>query len=603
MISSRGKNFCGAALAVALASGGAITGAAAELPNTVLVAVTGNPAPGGGGVLTNLQPPVLSVGARAFFAADVRQGDTRTGSGIFMGDGTSLQPVVREGDQTPHADGIFGRSTEELLLLNGSNQVAFYNFLASSAIEGADHAVFLADSRSGQIRQLARSNLPTPSGAGIYEPARFFLHSFNDAGQVAFKHPALFSPFSFFADAIFRLDGTAEGDAEMGVHRRDAPGIDGTFWSVELPAINHLGQTVFPAVIRPPTVGSRDISIVRLEHGETVRELVRMGDPTPSGDGDFRRLRPNFISAWHMTLNDLGQVGLLLELENTSQGAANNEALYRVSASGPLEIARKGDLVPDGNGTFEGSSSGLDSHRWRHALNNTGEILFLAGVAGATNNARWGLFLSDGSALTQIVRAGDPAPGGGVFSTSSVSAVGAIALNHVGQIAFQALVVEVGGLIRNGIFVYDPTEGMILVARTGDSLAGAGSLSALNFKGGSGTTGSEGSGFNDLGQVAYRAFLSGTPILGGESAVAIWSGPRLVSPGRPALSVHLIESGLLRIAWEEVDDNWELVVSQELGSNAWTPANVLPQEQGSTRIVEVSLNQASQFFGLRRVAP
>ena len=98
------------------------------------------------------------------------------------------------------------------------------------------------------------------------------------------------------------------------------------------------------------------------------------------------------------------------------------------------------------------------------------------------------------------------------------------------------------GFVRTGLFFYDPDEGLLSVIRHGDTFPGLGTMSGLNFYGGTGIVGSAGSGLNDLGQVAYRAFV------GAYRVVAIWSGPRRSASSQPILITEWTEGGLLRIS-------------------------------------------------------
>lgn len=148
---------------------------AADVTNTVVVATSNDAPPQGAGELADLEPPVLGNGGMAAFAANIRQGITKTGSGIFLGDGTHLLSVALEGNSTPNQDGEFGAFTTLVSTprINAANQVAFRNSLGSTAIQGGGHAIFVADPLASQIRELARSNSDTPVGSGTYENTTF----------------------------------------------------------------------------------------------------------------------------------------------------------------------------------------------------------------------------------------------------------------------------------------------------------------------------------------------------------------------------------------------------------------------------------------------
>jgi hypothetical protein len=205
------------------------------------------------------------------------------------------------------------------------------------------------------------------------------------------------------------------------------------------------------------------------------------------------------------------------------------------------------------------------------------------------------LFIAGDTGITQIVRGNDPAPGGGTFSYLP-SGAAELALNDAGQATFQASVRGSDGFVRTGVFFYDPDQGLMSVIRYGDTFPGLGAMSGLNFYGGTGMVGSEGSGLNDLGQVAYRAFV------GGYRVVAIWSGPRRSGLSQPALKMERTEAGLLRISWDQLDDAWTLTAINQLVSTNWSKVNVEPVVQDGVKSVELPLSSPVQFFRLSREA-
>ncbi|MBE0543599.1 MAG: hypothetical protein IH623_19815 [Verrucomicrobia bacterium] len=558
---------------------------AADVTNTVVVAVSGDASPQGVGELADHEPPVLGNGGMAAFAANIRQGTTKTGSGIFLGDGTNLLGAALEGDSAPNQDGVLGAFTTLVSTprINAANQVAFRNSLGSTAIQGGGHGLFVADPSTSQIRELARSNTDTPFGSGTYENATFnAFYTFNDAGQSALSHRALFQGYLSFLGGIFRLDGTVGGNAEIAIPGQPAP-VDGdTFTIAGSGAVNAFGQVLFWA-----GTASGNVGLFELDGGD-IRQRMRVGDPTPGGDGDFGFFNPT-INASTIAFNDQGQVGIIMRLSNTSGGLANDDALYRLDPSSAVELIREGDPAPDGNGEILAITS------MRIALNNAGQILFPATFAGATNGASWGLFIADDTGITQIVRGNDPAPGGGTFS-SLPSGAAELALNDAGQVVFQASVRGNDGFVRTGLFFYDPDEGLLSVIRHGDTFPGLGTMSGLNFYGGTGIVGSEGSGLNDLGQVAYRAFV------GAYRVVAIWSGPRRSAPSQPILRTEWTEGGLLRISWDELDETWKLTAADQPASTNWNEVDIEPVGQDGVRSVELPLSQPAQFFRLSKEA-
>jgi hypothetical protein len=138
------------------------------------------------------------------------------------------------------------------------------------------------------------------------------------------------------------------------------------------------------------------------------------GDPAPDGIGTFR----NF----HLpALNDAGQAAFFAD--------TGSKSIFRGAGEALTQIARSGQLAPDGNGRF------IDAFG-EPALNEAGQAAFnaqLINTAGGSSDDR-GIFRGDGGALTQIVREGQLAPD----ANGSFSLVGSTLFNEAGQAAFHA---------------------------------------------------------------------------------------------------------------------------------------------------------------------
>jgi hypothetical protein len=143
---------------------------------------------------------------------------------------------------------------------------------------------------------------------------------------------------------------------------------------------------------------------------------------------------------------------------------------------------------------------------------------FAATLSGASGGADAGVFIGDGETLTAIARFGQAAPGGeGTFSDFSPITLG---LNNAGQAVFLASIDTSEGFgttDATGIFFYDQQQGLLSVARTGDTLLDKEEIAALLLNGGTWFMGDEDSGLNDQGQVAYQ-FTAG-----GNIGIALWS--------------------------------------------------------------------------------
>ena len=139
-------------------------------------------------------------------------------------------------------------------------------------------------------------------------------------------------------------------------------------------------------------------------------------------------------------------------------------------------IVRPGDPAP-GGGVFTSVGDVSSSQ--------SGQVAFAAGLSTGGG----GVFLSSGGTIHKIVRPGDPTPGGGAFLSASSPTV-----NTSGQVAF------VGSLSSpppSGIFLFSK-EGIIKVVRQGDPAPGGGTFVNVNFP-----------TLNARGQVAFLAIVGG----------------------------------------------------------------------------------------------
>jgi hypothetical protein len=142
-----------------------------------------------------------------------------------------------------------------------------------------------------------------------------------------------------------------------------------------------------------------------------------------------------------------------------------------------IPIAFRGDPAP-GGGTFV-----VDFEP--SAINNRGEFAFTADVVTPGDE---GIFLSQPGPLTQLVRFGQPAPGGGAFDATEMGNIG---LNDAGDIAFafslQPLtyffyeggyaIGALGGIYRQS----HSAHGIAPVALPGDGVPGGGTFVGMSW--------------------------------------------------------------------------------------------------------------------------
>jgi hypothetical protein len=321
--------------------------------------------------------------------------------------------------------------------------------------------------------------------------------SFNDAGQAAFR-ATLTGTTGGSADnqVLFRSDGTTL--TRLVREGEPAPG-GGGFSGLGVPALNHGGQAAF--------WGSTDIfggggGIFYGDGITTPTQIVDKGDLALDGNGVFSTFQ-------NPAFNNVQQAAFVGQFTGTSGGFSDDEGIFRGDGTPAslVQIAREGQAAPDGNGTFgrflrQGSSV-------HPALNEAGQVAFFGTFIGTTGGSSddVGIFRSDGFTLTQIVREGQAAPdGNGSFSGLDL---GEPALNDAGQVAFYSSLSGTSGATFDdiGIFLYDDILGLRQVVREGDALLGS-TITELAFSDSGGANGTEHSGLNDLGQIAYQFKLA-----------------------------------------------------------------------------------------------
>ncbi len=528
---------------------------------TQVIAVSGDAAPDGNGTIGSiflLGPAFNDAGQAVFFSALTgTSGGSSDDTGIFLGNGTTLSQIAREGQSVPNGNGSFANflSSSKIPALNNAGQVAFLTSLTgTSGGSGDDTGIFRSDGTPAGLAQIVREGQAAPDGNGSFNFA-LFTPTLNDAGQVAFR-----GGFAGTVGAklgIFRSDGATL----TRIVRAGDPAITGGGFSgfSAVVTLNQNGQVAFSG--RTDVFGAGK----GIFHGNgitTPTQIVEKDDFALDGNGVFSQfLAPAF--------NDAQQTAFIAIFTGTSGGSSDNEGIFRGDGTpgtpgtpdtpgNLVRIVRKGQAAPDGNGTF-------DSFRWQAfsinpALNEAGQVAFFGAFVGTSGGSsdNAGIFRSDGLTLTQIVREGQASPdGNGTFSSLNM---GEPAINDAGQVAFKSSLSGTSGATFDdtGIFLYDDILGLRLVVREGDALLGS-TITDLSFSHSGVSNRAERGGLNNLGQVAYHFRL-----LDGRSGVA--------SSGFTSLTGDLDGDGFVGIAdLNIVLSNWNQNVP---------PANPLADPSG-----------------------
>lgn len=235
--------------------------------------------------------------------------------------------------------------------------------------------------------------------------------------------------------------------------------------------------------------------------------VAMVGDPIP-GRSDL--LSPYTLLPLGLkpfVLNDQGQVAFggmpsSLRVEGNLQ---TGMSVYRGDIHGFTEVARPGDLAPDGQDAY-----GLVSFQ---AMNDTGDVLFYGDYGRPYDyfTGKFGYYRWRGGSVVTMAQAGDIAPdGNGIIPKfTSLTRFGRNVFNDAGIFAYSvALSGTVGGTADQYVFVESSGVQSALVARSGEVLPGGSAIvTRISY-----------ATINDLGQSAFLASLS----LSGQTRQALY---------------------------------------------------------------------------------
>lgn len=332
---------------------------------TSTIALGANPDPAAPSFGAVFNPFITSNGDVVFQA---------NSSDIFASHGTTIIPLVRNGDQAPGG----GIVTPTAAFAVNDHGVLVYraNISGSTATQG----IFSTDAT--QTVAIVRDDNEVPTGGRF--TSLFGDPVINDRGQVAFFAEMSDGPADF---GIFRGEGS--GLTPVFVANQIAPG-GATFEDFGSPVINSHGEV---AALASLTNGASAGLFVG--DGTDAVAIALQGQPAPKG-GNYRA-QNTFPGA--IRLNDRGDVAFAARLA----GGANSSGIFRGNGDRTTTIALAGTPAPGTSGMFESFDDiklGID-----------GRVAFVAtlavGVGGvdASNNRGIWIGASDDD-LELVVRTG-----------------------------------------------------------------------------------------------------------------------------------------------------------------------------------------------------
>jgi len=387
--------------------------------------------PDGNGSFSSFGTPAINESSQTAFAAslDDTSGGISDNSGTYRGDGVSLTQIARKGQAAPGGNnGVFdSQSTPAINDMGQTGFSAFVDLGDGGSTFDEDGIFYFADTLG--LMPVVRKDQSSPDGDGAFTD--FSGAAFNNAGQTAF---AADLTSTANVEGIYRGDGnTLTQLARTGQTAPDGDGgNDGNFTFFNMPAINDAGQTAFSASLANTSDGfNNDLGIFLSDDALGLRQIVREGEMAPDGNGDF-------FSLADPALNDAGQVVFTASLKNTTGGATDSLGIFRDDAiTDPTQVARAGQMAPDGNGHFTSFTN--------PAINNAGQVAFIAFLANTSGQPGddTGLYLFDDTfGLIQVARGGDDLLGSTIVGLGFVGSVGAngderSGINETGQVAYR----------------------------------------------------------------------------------------------------------------------------------------------------------------------
>lgn len=395
-----------------------------------LIARSGQVLPGGSQDLENLfnagsTVPSLDAMGNVFFNAEVGPvGASNILDGLLRYDGSTglLSPVVVDGDPAPDGFGQMYVTLLNRLAINTLGEVAFYAEILG-ATGGFGNGDGLLRRGSGAVTQIARTAQPMPGGGSI----------------------------------------------------------DGVSW----PTLNDAGQVAFYATITGAPASAAGIF---LGDGGPITKIARTGDgPVPGW------IIRSFDPVGGLPINNSGWVAFRAQIDGTGPF----DTVFRGNGTSTVLIAFAGQPVPGSTGTLRSMDRNV-------AINNQGQVAFIAGITDGSVVS--GIFRGDGTTLTTIAREGDLVPGtaAGFFSDFRNDP---FAINDRGELAFIANF-QLGCCFQDGLFFYSDGGGLKRVVTAGEVLAGS-TVTDFAFVGtSSGEVRAKSTGLDDDGRVAFRFSLA-----------------------------------------------------------------------------------------------
>lgn len=361
------------------------------------LAVTGQPAPGGGAFTEFSDPSLNNHGDVAFGALST---SARVHTALYLLSGGHLRTLVTAGQRAP-TGGVF-RAFSDVTL----NDRGTIMFLGRTTSRATPEGLFFA--RQGEVATIAAVGQAAPSG-GVFTD--FANPTINAQDTIAFVGRAT-GPG---AEGIF----TSTEGSTTAVLLAGQPAPDGgafRFFLDGTPALNDRGEI---ALVAATTV--RSTQGIYVLSGGRVIPLVTTADAAPLGG--------RFTEFGSVVLTSAGTVGFI----GRTDSRAVPEGLYVTGRAILVPLAMSGQRV----------SGGVLTRFASVVINSDEEVVFELSLPVIPK----AVYAATRAGVRPIARAGDRSPTGRLFTAFS-----APVLNDAGQIAFVAETDDG----RHGVYLVTP---------------------------------------------------------------------------------------------------------------------------------------------------
>ncbi len=351
--------------------------------------------------------------------------------------------------------GIFDRFGLELMTMvlatNNRGETAFYATIQRSASE---EGLFLANA-DGKIARIAVAGDPVPDRMGqlIAGFGERPTPAMNDASDIAFT--ATLGGGRGAASVFLVSDGKLRTIASSGMKAPVILGGIGVFAEFEAVSLNSRGDVAFLAWVRHGRDTTEVVYVARKVGAvHQLSKVAATGEPAPGG---------GFFTGFGVpVVNDKGAVAFPAVVK---LGPALG-AIFVAPSEAPMHLlVGTGDPAPTG-GIFARFSE-------RIGFDDSGRVAFGAFTKGTGSD--FGIFVADGADRQTIAVSGQPAPGGGVYSSFGAWP----AMSHTGAVAFVASIDK--GPVADGVFLMKADGKTARVLSSGEQLMDGGKLSSFGL--------------------------------------------------------------------------------------------------------------------------